>query len=187
MDDVLAYLEAAIDLAHQDNLVVDIGCPGHELQGDAAADGRAMGLRRWLLPVPVLKSPSFLLLARPVHPVPFRVAAALVEGLKSETIVQNDNAARYFPQIRPLPYEEAVHRALAELEERQVISRWCDSSGDIACDITDHDDPGGSILRDVRILPLDGIPPHAVFQAGLRHRRRARLVHLQFSLAAARP
>ena len=110
---------------------------------------RAMGLRRWLIQVPVLspRLSSFWLVL--FTTVPFRVAAALVEGLKSETIVQNDNAGRYFPEIRPMGYIQAVKRALEELEQHQVVSRWCDSSADIACDITAHDDPGGSILRDV--------------------------------------
>lgn len=165
VDDVLAYLEAAIDLAFQDNLIVDIGSQAMSFKEMMLQTARAMGLKRWLLPVPVLSprlSSYWLVL---FTTVPFRVAAALVEGLKSETTVQNDNAGRYFPDIRPVGYEEAVHRALEEMEQRQVISRWCDSSADIACDIAAHDDPAGSILRDVRILPLQGISPAAVYKA----------------------
>ena len=165
VDDVLAYLEAAIDLPLAKNLMVDIGSPVMTFKEMILVAARCMGLRRWLLPLPILSprlSAYWLIL---FTPVPYRVATALVEGLKSETIVQNDNAGRYFPQIRPRPYSEAVTRALTELEERQVISRWCDSSADAVCDISDHDDPGDAILRDVRTLPLAGTPPAAVFRA----------------------
>jgi hypothetical protein len=55
--------------------------------------------------------------------------------------------------------------AMKELEEHKVISRWCDSSAGVACDIKEHDDPGGSILRDVRVLPLEGASPAAVYRA----------------------
>ena len=34
-----------------------------------------------------------------------------------------------------------------------MISRWCDSSGEKACDIKDFDDPSGAVLRDIRIVP----------------------------------
>jgi uncharacterized protein YbjT (DUF2867 family) len=168
VDDVLAYLEAAIDIVHQDNLMVDIGAQAMSFKEMMLQAARAMGLRRWLIQVPVLSprlSSYWLVL---FTTVPFRVAAALVEGLKSETIVQNDNAGRYFPEIRPMGYIQAVKRALEELEQRQVVSRWCDSSADIACDITAHDDPGSSILRDVRILPLEGISQAAVYKSACR-------------------
>jgi hypothetical protein len=46
-----------------------------------------------------------------------------------------------------------VEKANLALQHNQVISRWCDSSGEIACDIKDFDDPSGAVLRDVRIVP----------------------------------
>jgi len=165
VDDVLAYLAAAIDLPFQDNLVIDIGSQAMSFKEMMLQTAEAMGLKRWMIQVPVLspRLSSYWLIF--FTPVPYSVAAALVEGLKSETIVQNDNAGRYFPDIRPMSYKDAVHRAMEELEQRHVISRWCDSSADAACDITEHDDPGASILRDVRILPLDGISPAAVYRS----------------------
>ena len=166
VDDVLSYLEAAISLAHQGDVVVDIGGEPlcfQEMMEQAAA---VMGLRRVLVPVPLLspKLSSYWLLL--FTPIPYGLAAALVEGLRSETVLQNDNAARLFPAIRPMRYAEAVRAAMAELEHRQVLSRWCDSSGGQACDIKDHDDPAGSILRDVRIVPYsDGQTAEGVFRA----------------------
>jgi hypothetical protein len=99
-------------------------------------------------------------------PIPYKLASALVEGLKSETVLQNDNAAQLYPEIRPLLFKQAVAEAMRELEENQVLSRWCDSSGQEACDIKDFDNPAGAILRDVRIIPFaNGERQEDVFQS----------------------
>ena len=61
---------------------------------------RIMGVWRLLLPVPVLASrlsSSWLML---FTPVPFRIAAPLIAGLKSEAVVLSDRAGKYFPAIR---------------------------------------------------------------------------------------
>jgi len=165
VDDVLAYLEAAIHLPQRENLVVDIGTRPMSFKEMMIQAAQIMGLKRRVLEVPVLtpRLSSYWLVL--FTPVPYRVASALVEGLKSETLLQNDHAVRYFADIQPMAYSETVRRALEEIEQRQVISRWCDSSADIACDITDHDDPGGAVLRDVRILPLNGVSQAAVYQS----------------------
>jgi len=165
VDDVISYLVAAIDLPQENNLMVDIGTEAMSFKQMMLDAAKVMGLRRWMIPVPFLSprlSSYWLIL---FTPVPFKVASALVEGLKSETVAQNDHAARYFPEITPLTYHQAVAMAMKELEEHKVISRWCDSSAGVACDIKEHDDPGGSILRDVRVLPLEGASPAAVYRA----------------------
>jgi hypothetical protein len=124
-----------------------------------------MGLRRLLLPVPVLspRLSSFWLIL--FTPIPYRMAAALVEGLKSETVIQNDHAQRHFPKIAPLSYESAVKAAIAELEQDLIISRWCDSSTEPFCDILHQDNPGAPILRDRREIPLHGLDPALVYAA----------------------
>ncbi len=127
--------------------------------------GWVMGLRRLLVPVPVIspRLSSFWLIL--FTPIPYRMAAALIEGLKSETVLQNDHARRYFPEIIPLDYESAVATAIAEMEDDQVISRWCDSSNDLFCDIQHQDDPGTPILRDRREILLHGLAPNLVYAA----------------------
>jgi uncharacterized protein YbjT (DUF2867 family) len=153
--DVLSYLQASIDLAHQGNLVVDIGCEELSFQQMMQQAAEVMGLKRYLFPVPLLSprlSSYWLIL---FTPIPYKLASALVEGLKSETVLQNDNAARLYPEIRPLLFKQTVAAAMRELEQNQVLSRWCDSSGQQACDIKEFDNPAGSIFRDTRIIPFD--------------------------------
>jgi len=116
VSDVLAYLFMAKDIEAKENLIVDIGSEQMSFKDMLERAARVMGLRRLLIPVPVLSprlSSYWLLLFTPVS---FGIAKALVEGLKSETIIQNDNAAKYFPGISPLSYEKAVEAALAETE-----------------------------------------------------------------------
>ncbi|MBU1404858.1 MAG: SDR family oxidoreductase [Proteobacteria bacterium] len=165
VDDVLAYLEAAIAVKVQGNLVVDIGGEAMSFREMMLRAAKIMGLRRFLLPVPVLspRLSSFWLIL--FTPIPYRMAAALVEGLRSETVIQNDHAQRHFPGITPRSYESAVKAAIAELEQDLVISRWCDSSTEPFCDIKHQDNPGAPILRDQREIPLHGLDPAFVYAA----------------------
>lgn len=164
VEDVLDYLTEAIHLDHVGNLVVDVGSEPLSFQEMLRQTAEAMGLRRLLLPVPLLSprlSSYWLVL---FTPVPYRIASALVEGLKSETVKQNDHADRYFPHLLPRSFKEAVQTAIEELENHQILSRWCDSSKDKKCDIKDFDDPAGAILRDVRIVSYkSGLDPESVF------------------------
>ncbi len=153
IEDVLSYLQQSIWLQEKGDVIVDIGAETMSFELMLRQASEIMSLPRPLLPVPLLtpRLSSYWLIL--FTPIPFRLAAALVEGLKSETLLQNDNAARLFPEIRPKSFKEAVTAAIRELEQNQVISRWCDSSGRQACDIKDFDDPAGAIFRDVRIVP----------------------------------
>ncbi|MFH7321185.1 SDR family oxidoreductase [Desulfurivibrio sp. D14AmB] len=165
VSDVLAYLAAARSLEQDQNLVVDIGAEPMRFRDMLTQAAAVMGLRLTMIPVPVLspKLSSYWLVL--FTPVPFRIAAALVEGLRSETLVKNDLAGRYFPQIKPLSYRRAVAGAIAEIKRDQVLSRWCDSSGGSACDIANQDDVGSAILRDRREVIFTGTPASQVFTA----------------------
>lgn len=167
--DVLSYLQRSIELDYDKNLIVDIGTEPLSFQQMMQQAAEVMGLKRFLIPVPVLSprlSSYWLIL---FTPIPYRLASALVEGLKSETILQNDNAARFYREISPMSFKQTVAHAMQEMEQNQVISRWCDSSGGEACDITDFDNPAGAILRDVRIEEYgEGTTQSDVFRAACR-------------------
>jgi len=116
VQDVLEYLFLAKDVEVQGNLMVDVGSEQMSFKEMLGRAARVMGLRRVLIPVPVLSprlSSYWLILFSPVS---YRIARALVDGLKSETIVQNDNAKTYFPQVSPIPYEKAIEAAHSEGE-----------------------------------------------------------------------
>ena len=79
--DVLSYLQHSADLEVAGNLVVDIGGEALRFQDMIVQAGAAMGLKRYILPVPVLspRLSSYWLIF--FTPVPHSIASALVEGL----------------------------------------------------------------------------------------------------------
>jgi uncharacterized protein YbjT (DUF2867 family) len=118
VQNVLEYLFLAKDLETKENLIIDIGSEEMSFKHMLERAARVMGLRRLLIPVPILStrlSSYWLILFSPVS---YRIARALVDGLKSETIIQNDNAKIYFPQVSPLSYEKAIQDALSEDEAK---------------------------------------------------------------------
>lgn len=163
VNDVIEYLFQAKDLDAKENLVVDIGAERMSFKEMMQRTARLMGLRRVMIPVPVLTpalSSYWLIL---FTPVPFSVASALIEGLKSETVVMNDNARIHFPRITPASFDQAVEEALIEIERNQVLSRWCDSSTGAVCDIRGGDDMADAVYRDSRTFAFGDVPPEKVF------------------------
>lgn len=124
--DVLSYLHGALYLEIHKNLIVDIGSKQLSYKTMMQKTAEVLGLKRYLIPIPFMSINLSSYWLNLFTPVPFTVAKALIEGLKSEVIIQNDNAKTYFPHIIPLSYEEAVQNAIKEIEENQVISRWND-------------------------------------------------------------
>jgi len=114
VDNVLDYLEAAIELQTDINLKVDIGSETMSFKDMLLRAAKVMGKKRMVISVPLLSPRLSSYWLRFVTPVSFRIAKALVDGLKSETIITNDNARKYFPEISPLSYESVVRLALEE-------------------------------------------------------------------------
>ena len=128
IDDVLSYLQEAINLETKENLIVDIGSKALTYKEMMIGTANALGLKRIIVPLPFMSINISSYWLNLFTPVPFSVAKALIEGLKSEVTIQNDNAKKYFPNIVPISYEDSVRNAIKEIEENQVISRWNDTA-----------------------------------------------------------
>lgn len=164
VEDVIHYLNAAKDLEVNTNLIVDIGSQKMTYKEMMLGCAHALGLRRWIFPLPFLtvKLSSYWL--NLFTPVPYNIAKSLIEGLSSEVVMQNDNARHYFPQIHPVDFEKAVTKAIREMEENQVFSRWSDAGGGQDMWEKYHqDDPSSAILMDRRSLKLNGISKEALY------------------------
>jgi uncharacterized protein YbjT (DUF2867 family) len=126
--DVLRYLVRALEVPESAGRVIEIGGADVLAYGDMMKGyARVRGLRRFLIPVPVL-TPR--LSAHWVHwmtPVHANIVYPLIEGLCNEVIVRDDVARVLFPDIEPVGYETAVRQALSSLESGQVETRWSDS------------------------------------------------------------
>jgi uncharacterized protein YbjT (DUF2867 family) len=93
IDDVLAYLRAALELPEGREGVFEIG--GREVvsYGDMMREyAKLRGLRRVLIPVPVLTPRLSGLWLGLVTPAQARVGRALVEGLRNSTVVRSPAA-----------------------------------------------------------------------------------------------
>ena len=62
-----------------------------------------------------------------ITPVPPQITRALIEGLKDEVICRDQEIRKYVP-FEPLPYREAILRALTREEQDKVYTRWSDAS-----------------------------------------------------------
>jgi uncharacterized protein YbjT (DUF2867 family)/ligand-binding SRPBCC domain-containing protein len=114
IDDVLAYLRAALDLPAGSAGIYEIGGPDVVSYGGMMrAYARLRGLRRLLIPVPILTprlSGLWLGLVTPAHA---KVGRSLVEGLRNATVVRSESATRVFA-IQPMPTDAAFVKAIEE-------------------------------------------------------------------------
>jgi uncharacterized protein YbjT (DUF2867 family) len=112
VDDVVAYLSAALERPATGNEVFEIGGPDIVSYGDIMREyAQLRGLRRWLLPVPLLTPHLSGLWLALVTPAQARVGRALVEGLKNSTVVRSSAAFHAF-QIEPTPLRVALAKAI---------------------------------------------------------------------------
>lgn len=113
VDDVVAYLREALEADLPEGGVFEIG--GAErvsYAGLMREIARQRGLRRLMLPVPMLSPGLSSRWLRLVAPREARVGRSLIEGVRNETVVRDPSAQAVF-RVRPVGLAEAVRRALA--------------------------------------------------------------------------
>lgn len=163
VQNVLDYLYDSIRLETKENLIVDIGSEELSYRDMMQQTGKVLGLKRILIPVPFLTISLSSYWLNLFTPVPFIVAKALIEGLKSEVTIQNDNAKKYFPHIKPISFKDSVHKAIEEIKNNQVVSRWSDNWG-VNWD-KDHDrEISDAIFVDQKILSIEGLQKQDVYK-----------------------
>jgi uncharacterized protein YbjT (DUF2867 family) len=112
VDDVLAYLLAAMDLPSGSSRIFEIGGTDVVTYGDIIQEyAKQRGLRRLLISVPVLTPYLSSLWLGLVTPASAIVGRHLIEGLKNPTVVQDKSALSVF-SMRPVGIREAIARAL---------------------------------------------------------------------------
>ena len=126
--DVLDYLRSAA--GHPERAgIVEIGGPDvlsyEEMMHTYA---RLRGMRRLMIPVPVLTPRLSSYWCNLVTPVPASIAGPLIEGLRNEVIVRDPVPARQF-DVRPMPFVRAVERAIARIDGHEIETTWFDSTG----------------------------------------------------------
>ena len=164
--DVLDYLLAALDTPGSAGRIVEIGGEDIVTYGEMMTGyAEVRGLRRWLIPVPVLTPRLSSYWVNLVTPIPGKVARPLIEGLRNESVVRDGSARELFPEVTPSSYRTAVERALAQLDARTVETAWSDalssSQGDIPPVVLTED--RGMILEQRQQVVM--APPAAVYRS----------------------
>ena len=126
--DLGAYLVAVLDRPGGESRVFEVG------GADVVSYGRIMqeyarqrGLRRWLIPVPLLTPHLSSLWLGLTTPVYARVGRELVDGLRTATVVRNAAALAAFP-VRPLGLRQAVARAIEEEDAGFASIAWSEDA-----------------------------------------------------------
>ena len=124
--DVLDYLVGALDHPEVPG-IVEVGGPDVLSYGDMMrAYARRRGLRRLMIPVPVLTPRLSSYWVNLISPVPAGIAQPLIEGLRNEVVVEDPGPAAAFG-LHPLSYIEALGLAIDRVDHDDVESTWFDA------------------------------------------------------------
>jgi Protein of unknown function (DUF2867) len=127
VEDLVAYLVAALDLPKAGVVVYEVGGPDLVSYGDLMREyARLRGLRRAMIPVPALTPTLSGLWLGLVTPVYAQVGRELIEGVRNPTVVRDDRALRDF-SIRPRGIREVLARALVNEDLGFAATRWSDA------------------------------------------------------------
>jgi uncharacterized protein YbjT (DUF2867 family) len=127
IEDVIAYLVDAFDTETEGSTVVEIGGADRvTYQGIMLEYARQRGLKRLMIPVPVLSPRLSSLWLGLVTPLYARIGRTLIDSITHETVVTSDLAARLFA-VRPRGICEAIERALGNEDQEIAATRWSDA------------------------------------------------------------
>jgi uncharacterized protein YbjT (DUF2867 family) len=127
VEDVIDYLVAALSLPEGESRLYEIGGPEavtyEEIMREYAWQ---RGLRRVMVPVPLLTPRLSSLWLGLVTPLYARVGRKLVDSVRNATIVRSEAARRDF-DLRPRPLREAIARARSLEDAELRATRWSDA------------------------------------------------------------
>mgnify|MGYP006291903033 CR=1 FL=1 len=155
--DVMSYLLAALE--REPGGIVPIGADVLTFKEMMHGYAALRGLHRLIMPVPVLAPKLAARWIGGVTPIPNRLAVPLVEGVTQPLVVRGERAKELFPEIEPMPYRQAVQRAVARVEAGQIETRWSGSLG--GGELQALEDWAG-MIREVRTVRA-GASPERVY------------------------
>ena len=125
--DVLAYLVAALEVPPEDRIYEIGGSTVLTYYDMMLGYAKARRLRRRIFVVPLFTPKLSSYWVHLITPVPARLAQPLIQGLYNEVVVRDDRAARDFPAIHPMSFEDAVKSALDRSRTADRESTWFDA------------------------------------------------------------
>lgn len=157
---VLEYLVDCLKVPESEGRILEIGGPDIMTYGEMMLGyARVRGLRRWMIPVPFLTPRLSSYWVDLVTPIPAAISRPLIEGLRSEVIVNNPVALDIF-DIELLSYEDAVSRALERTRADNIETAWSGAQAPAKQGVTLDQKQG--MIRERRQIESSA-PPSAVF------------------------
>lgn len=144
--DVLSYLIAAVGKSPAG--IVEIGADRLTFQRMMEVYAEVHGLKRLIVPVPVLAPKLAARWVGLVTPVPNTLAIPLIEGVVTPIVADTSRAHRLFPEIEPVAYRRAVELARVRIDQHDVETRWSGAIGNNASTYELVDWQG--LIREVR-------------------------------------
>lgn len=161
--DLLSYLIYAIGIDVPGDPIFEIGGRDQVSYGDLMLEyAKQKGLKRWMIPVPVITPKLSGLWLGLVTPVYARIGRKLVDSLRNETVVHDPLALKVFP-VKPVSYKEAISQALQNEGKSVPESRWNDSIASAVISQTTSPSNSMEQLKDKRTIVVPA-SPEAVFK-----------------------
>jgi len=127
IDDVLEYLRQALKIQVPGNVIFEIGGPDRVSYGELMGEyARQRGLRRLMVPVPLLTPRLSSLWLGLVTPLYARVGRKLIDSIRHPTLVRDPAALHVFP-LKPMGVRDAMARALRNEDFALAQTRWSDT------------------------------------------------------------
>lgn len=127
IEDVLAYLVEGLSHPTDESTIFEIGGPDQVSYGEIMQRYAAQrGLRRYMIPVPLLTPYLSSLWLGLVTPLYSRVGRKLVNSLRNPTRVCSPRAREAF-SVEPRPVDAAISRALVYEDKEFAETRWSDA------------------------------------------------------------
>ena len=154
--DVISYLVESLD--HPEVIgTVEIGGPDVLSYGEMMLRyAHLRGLRRLMIPVPVLTPKLSSYWVNLVSPVPARIARPLIEGLRNEVVVRDPGPATAFT-VKPVSYDEAIALAIGRADD-EVASTWFDTFSSRNRQTLDAIESTEGMIVDRRVRRLSATP-----------------------------
>jgi uncharacterized protein YbjT (DUF2867 family) len=127
VEDVIAYLMEALQLAAEESAVFEIGGADQVSYGEIMQEyARQCGLRRWMISVPVLTPRLSSLWLGLVTPIYARIGRKLIDSMRNPTLVRDPSALKIF-SVKPKGLKESIERALHHEDQEFANTRWSDA------------------------------------------------------------
>jgi uncharacterized protein YbjT (DUF2867 family) len=127
VEDVIAYLMEALELAAEQSSVFEIGGTDQVSYGEIMQEyARQCGLHRWMISVPVLTPRLSSLWLGLVTPIYARVGRKLIDSMRNPTLVRDPSALTTF-SVKPKGLKHAIERALHDEDQEFAKTRWSDA------------------------------------------------------------